>query len=159
MKLKYRYVIPLRSITKKNHQQLVKVNGRMIPVQSKAYKEFSKKAMAYIDLCVRPDKPIDYPINLKVWYIMPKNKDGTVPKKKLDLINLLQGTQDLLVDGGILEDDNVNIVSSVDGSKVIFGDCEPITIIEIYEVVNEEMYCRDGAENRAEGDDVAGSTA
>ena len=43
----------------------------------------------------------------------------------MDLINLLEATMDILVDAGILEDDNSNIVGGHDGSRVLYDKENP----------------------------------
>jgi Holliday junction resolvase RusA-like endonuclease len=55
--------------------------------------------------------PIGYKCNVKLVYYRGD-------RRKTDLVNLQEGTLDLLVEAGILEDDNYNIVASMDGSKV-----------------------------------------
>ena len=108
-------------VTKKNHNQMVMVKGRMIVIPSKPYKEYEKKALQYLP---HIESPIDYPINLKCNYYMET-------KRKCDLTNLLQATCDILVKHKILEDDNYTIVSSVDGSDVHYDKENPRVEIEI----------------------------
>lgn len=43
----------------------------------------------------------------------------------MDLVNLLESTCDILVDAGILEDDNSNIVAGHDGSRVLYDKNNP----------------------------------
>jgi Holliday junction resolvase RusA-like endonuclease len=52
-------------------------------------------------------------------------------KRRVDLTNLLNSTLDLLVQYGIILDDNRNIVYSVDGSRVLYDKAFPRTEIEI----------------------------
>lgn len=122
-------IIPINPVTKKNHGQIIpvkfkkanpitgeieeKIKNVMIP--SKPYVEYEKKCKQYMP---KLDKPIDYPINLKVTYYMET-------RRKCDLTNLLQATCDILVKYGILEDDNYSIVSSFDGSKAEYDRSSP----------------------------------
>lgn len=108
-------IIPIAPRTKKNSQRIVIVKGRPIIMPSKPYVEYEKKCKQYMP---KLDKPIDYPINLKVTYYMET-------RRKCDLTNLLQATCDILVKYGILEDDNYSIVASFDGSKAEYDKSSP----------------------------------
>ena len=116
-----KFNIDIQPVTKKNHGQIIRKNGRPIIIPSKQYKKYEKDCKDYIP---KIDKPIDYPINLKCIYYM-----GT--KRKVDLNNLLEASTDMLVHYGILEDDNSNIVYSHDGSYVSYDKEHPRTEITI----------------------------
>ena len=118
--------IPIEPRSKKNSQQLVKVRGRYMVIPSKPYKEYEKNCEQYIP---KLNKPIDFPINLKVLYYM-----GT--RRKCDLTNLLQATCDILVKYKVLEDDNYTIVSSLDGCKVYYDKDNPRCEIYIEKLDN-----------------------
>ena len=120
-------IIPLNPVTKKNHGQIIMLKGRPIMLPSKPYVEYEKKCKQYMP---KLDKPIDYPIKLKVTYYMET-------KRKCDLTNLLQASCDILVKYGVLEDDNYTIVASMDGSKVFYDKENPRCEIEIEEIANE----------------------
>lgn len=126
------YKIPGHPISKKNSMQMAtnKKTGKTFPVQSAAYKKYERLAKPYL----KPmSKPIEYPVNLKVTYWIKKNKDGSIPKTKVDLTNLLNATCDILVKYEILADDNCQIVTGFDGSRVIYtSDDEEYTEIEIF---------------------------
>ncbi len=69
-------------------------------------------------------EPIKDQVNLKcVFY----RKD----KRRCDLVNLLNSIQDILVESGVLEDDNYKIINSVDGSCVRYDKENPRVEIEI----------------------------
>ena len=102
-------------ITKKNHSNVVLIKGRPIVLPSKPYQEYEKKAKEFMP---KLDKPIDYPINLKVYYYMET-------KRKCDITNLLQATCDILVKYKVLMDDNYSIVASVDGTRVYYDKENP----------------------------------
>lgn len=125
------YKITGHPVSKKNSLQMAvnKTTGQKFPVQSAAYKKYEKLAKH----CLKPmGEPIDYPINLKVTYWLKKNKDGSIPKTKVDLTNLLNATCDVLVKYNILADDNCQIVASLDGTRVIYTSDEEYTEIEIF---------------------------
>ena len=113
-------VVPINPVTKKNHGNIVMVKGHPIMLPSKPYQDFEKKCREYMP---KIDKPIDYPINLKVLYYMET-------KRKCDITNLLQATCDILVKYKILSDDNYSIVESVDGTRVLYDKEKPRS--EIY---------------------------
>ena len=120
----YSYFIPGIPVTKKNSQQMAfnPKTKRWFPVPSKAYKRFEKNAEEAFAKRDVPTSPIDCPVIVVCTYIFPKNKDGTIPKKRPDLSNLLEATDDILVKYKILEDDNVSIVVSHDGSRACYTD-------------------------------------
>lgn len=124
-------VIPTNPITKKNHGRIVQKkfpSGKSVPIMlpSEAYKKYELFAKDYMP---KLTEPINKPINLKVLYYM-----GT--KRACDITNLLQATCDVLVKYKIIEDDNYNIVSSVDGTKVYYDKENPRT--EIYIEIQKE---------------------
>lgn len=129
MKLGYKFTIPVKPRTKKNHSQLVTLKtGKQLMLPSKAYREFLKEITKFFK-----DKEyvvINAPINLKC--IFYKDKDY-----RSDLVGYLQAIQDALVDVGFLFDDNAKIVVSTDGSRVMLDRANPRIEIEITEVTNE----------------------
>lgn len=102
-------------ITKKNHNQMVMVKGKLIIIPSKPYKEYEQMAKQFMP---QLDEPIDYPVNLKVSYFMGN-------RRKCDITNLLQATCDILVKYKVLADDNYTIVSSTDGTRVFYDKENP----------------------------------
>ena len=115
-------IIPITPITKKNNSQILTnfKTGKPFIAPSKQYMQYERDAKHFIP---RLKEPINEPVNVQCLYYMPT-------KRKVDLVNLLEGTCDLLVKFGVLEDDNADIVVSHDGSRVIKGDLNPRT--EIY---------------------------
>lgn len=122
-------VICGRPITKKNSSRIVTCGGypRLLP--SKAYVHYQKDSLRQIT--GRDRVKIDQPINLKVLYYMPT-------RHRVDLVNLLEATCDILVDAGVLADDNSKIVVSHDGSRVLYDKDNPRTEIYI-ENIKEMM--------------------
>ena len=112
-------------ITKKNHQQIIKVKGRTYVIPSKEYKKYEKDCAAFIDAL--PFTTFDCPVNVECVYYMPT-------RRSVDLVNLQEATLDVLVKYGILLDDNSNIVASMDGSRVLYDKENPRTEIEITEL-------------------------
>ena len=112
-------------ITKKNSQQIVYA-GRPMIVASKQYKAYREQCMLTIPAECKTG--IDYPVNLKCVYYMATDR-------RVDLCNLLEATCDILVDAGVLKDDNRKIVTSHDGSRVAIDRKNPRVEIEITEVV------------------------
>lgn len=111
--------------TKKNSQQIFKgANGRNFISPSKAYKQYEKDCLAFMP---KPDRTIDYPVNIKALYFMPT-------RRKVDLCNLHEALCDVLVKYGVIEDDNSRIVVSMDGSRVLYDKYNPRTEVEIVEV-------------------------
>lgn len=111
--------------TKKN--SLRAFNGRVLP--SKAYSEYARAALPQL-LGIQTDM-IRTPVNVRCLYFMQT-------RRKVDLVNLLEGTLDLLVAAGILEDDNSRIVAGMDGSRVTYDKTNPRVEVEIMEADNEE---------------------
>ena len=138
------YKIPGRAISKKNSLRMVlnRKTFKIMPIQSEAWKKYEKHAKQYL----KPLRdPIDFPVNIKVTYWIHKNKDGSMPKTKLDLTNLLAGTDDLLVKYRILDDDDSRTLMGHDGSRVYYTSIgEEYTEIEIQSfIINEEVSDRD----------------
>lgn len=102
--------IPMKTPSKKNSQQIIFAHGKPRIVQNSRYYQFEKDCGYWLK---KYELHIDYPINLKCLFYVPD-------KRRRDLTNLLNAIQDTLVKYGVLEDDNSEIVNSVDGSRIIF---------------------------------------
>ena len=111
--------------TKKNSQRMVRAGLRMIPIYSKAYEEYRDEFVWQVP--GEKKRAISFPVNVKCVYYMRTHR-------KVDLVNLLEATCDLLVEAGVLEDDNCMIVASHDGSCVKYDKTNPRVEIEIKEV-------------------------
>ena len=120
-------VVPGQPVTKKNSQQILvnKKTGRPFVSPSKQYKQYKSACAEYLSEIV--DTPIDYPVQVTCVYYMPT-------RRRVDLTNLMEATHDILVDYGILEDDNCRIVQSVDGSRVDYDKDNPRVDITITKV-------------------------
>lgn len=117
----YQTIIPLSPRSKKNSQVIAKRNGRIFIVQSKLYRQYEKECLKMIE---PPEKPISDPVNVKMLFFMPT-------RRKCDLVNMENACLDILVRAGVLEDDNHNIVYSMDGSRVFYDKESPRTEITI----------------------------
>lgn len=132
----WQYTIDGVARSKKNSQKIIVARGRPMILPSDAYKRYEAQAEQY--LRNKPEKPIDAPVQITCIYLMPLNKDGSKPRRPLDLVNLLEATCDILVKYKIIADDNAHIVKSVDGSRVFYVAEEPKTYITIMEINDEE---------------------
>ena len=118
------FTIPIEPKTKKNSQQIIIVNGRLMIVPSKAYKEFESEALWYV-----PRLAIDYPVNVKALFYMKT-------KRKVDLTNLLEALDDVLVKAECVMDDNFHIIESHDFSRVLYDKENPRIEVEIERSIN-----------------------
>lgn len=89
--------------------------GRVSLIPSKAFVDYQKVFLSQVR---RPKQTIDQPVNVQAVYYMPT-------RHRVDITNLLSATHDLLVDAGVLEDDNSKIVVGVDGSRVLYDKENP----------------------------------
>lgn len=122
--------IPIAPRTKKNSMQIITVKGRPMLIPSKLYKQYEKDCKPFMPVLRQPKPYICSPVNVKCTYYMPT-------RRRVDLTNLLEATDDMLVHYGVLEDDNSNIIVSHDGSRVYYDKENPRTEIEIEEIKDE----------------------
>lgn len=122
--------------TKKNSPRVVERKGKPVVLPSKAYETYCNKCLNYLRRCKIPKDilPIKEPVNVQVLYYMPTNR-------RVDLTNLLEATDDILVDAGILEDDNSDIVMGHDGSRVYKGEEYPRAVVYIQMKESGEIIC------------------
>lgn len=108
--------------TKKNSSQMIpRKNGSWFPMPSKAYKEFEAACAEFMP---KLKEPISYPVNVKMLFYMPT-------RRRVDLGNLQAALLDILTHYGVIEDDNSDIVVSMDGSKVFKKQPIPRAEVEI----------------------------
>lgn len=119
-------IIKGKPITKKNSMRMVtnKKTGRVFPIPSKQFVTYQKLFLSQVR---RPKQTIDQSVNVQAVYYMPT-------RHRVDITNLLSATHDLLVDAGVLEDDNPKIVVDVDGSRVFYDKENPRVEIITLEV-------------------------
>lgn len=58
-------------------------------------------------------------------------------RHRVDLVNLLQATCDILVKAGIIEDDSSKVIAGHDGSRVLYDKENPRVEITLSEVCDE----------------------
>lgn len=110
--------------TKKNSQRIFKGRGgQPFLVPSAAYAQYEKDCLRQIH---SPRQPVAA-VNLKCVYYMPN-------RRRVDLVNLMEATCDILVKAGVLDDDCAAVVAGHDGSRVKYSKECPRTEIEITEV-------------------------
>ena len=119
-----KFTIKLPPITKKNHQQIIfnRNTGHRMVIPSPQYKQYEHDAAWFM-----PPKKAEGQVNIKALFYMPT-------RRRVDLTNLLEAINDILVKYGVIEDDNSNVVVSVDGSRVLYDKENPRTEVEITEV-------------------------
>lgn len=119
----YEAIIPLNPRTKKNSQKIIKNKrtGSLMVVQNDRYLQYERDAGWFLK---KIPQPISEPVNVKCIFY---RKDRT----RCDLTNLLEAIDDILVNYGILADDNFNIIVGHDGSRVYVDKNRPRTEIEI----------------------------
>ena len=130
MKKVFSYVIPVNPVGKKNSENIYinRKTGKAFISQNDRYKEFEIAASYF--LRPKPDKPIDYPVNVKVLYYRNTHR-------RVDKTNLESAICDVLVKYGILEDDNRDIVAGTDFSRVYYDRDNPRLEIEITPLTEE----------------------
>lgn len=117
--------IPGDPVTKKNSQQIIRLpNGKRKIKPSERFESYQEAAGWFIPQSAK--KRLSAPQNVKCVYYMKTHR-------RVDLVNLLEATCDILVHYGVLEDDNSKIVVSHDGSRVLYDKENPRAEIEIEE--------------------------
>ena len=123
------YTIYGDPVTKKNSPRIVNAGKYPRVLPSKAYLQYRADAIAQITGTKRLH--IASPVNLKVVYYMRT-------KRRVDLVNLIEATCDILVDAGVLDDDNSRIVVGHDGSRVEYDKQNPRAEITITPMAAQE---------------------
>lgn len=109
------FVLYGRPITKKNSSRIItKPYPRLIP--SKQYVSYEENCLMQISGKYRQN--ISDRCNLKCVYYMPT-------RQKVDLLNLMGATCDILVKANVIEDDNCKIIAMHDGSYVTYDKNNP----------------------------------
>lgn len=127
MRLEFTIFAP--PITKKNHSQIIKVNGRPMLIPSKEYRQYEKDVAPFMP---KLNKPIDFPVNVQA--VFYKNT-----KRQVDLPNLIACLHDVLVKYGVVADDCREIIYAVDGSRVFYDKQNPRTEVLITSIPEEEF--------------------
>lgn len=118
-------MLPGEPRTKKNSGRIVMAGGKPMLLPSKQYKEYREICLWKIPAWQKAR--IAEPVNVCCVYYMKT-------KRKVDLCNLLEATCDILVDAGVLADDNSDIIVGHDGSRVCYDKLDPRAEITITKV-------------------------
>lgn len=121
-------IIPFAPVSKKNHQQIIRIGGVPRIIQSKQYRNYEKAAVLHLNMVYKAFGlvPVEGPVNVQMVFYMPT-------RRRVDLVNLQEAALDVLVRGEVLADDNSKIVVSMDGSRVSYDKERPRTEIVITE--------------------------
>ena len=84
----------------------------------------------------KPRRPIDFPVNIR--YRFFTKIDYINSKAKIDGSNLVEAMNDILVDQGIILDDNIRIVAGTDGTRVYHDKDNPRVEICITRMPEED---------------------
>lgn len=117
--------------TKKNSQRIIRIGrgSRIIP--SKAYMDYAEECALQLLAQRATNTGIDYPVNVCCIYYMPT-------RRKVDLVNLLEATCDILKDNYVVLDDSCDIIAGHDGSRVEYDKQNPRVEITITKIEPEE---------------------
>ena len=97
--------------SKKNSRMLVHSNGRSFLLPSERYREWEKNAKSVISLYGRPAAPFkSASLSIRIYH-------GDAVRR--DTNNATQGIQDVLVEMGVIEDDNWMVIGSPEVSHFI----------------------------------------
>jgi Holliday junction resolvase RusA-like endonuclease len=126
-----KYIIKGDPRTKKNSPKIAGA-GKRCPICKKHEKQWIRQGAAHDDyaelakLQIRPlpPRPIECPVNVKCLFYMKT-------RRIVDGLNLQATIDDLLVDVGVLKDDNSRIVAGHDGSRVLYDKDNPRVEITI----------------------------
>lgn len=110
---------------KKSNQRVVLAGRRIVKIDTPKYKAWHKSALHQLANCITPTYPIDVPVILTVKFYMKT-------RNRVDLSNLYEGIQDVLVEFGVLKDDNYTIVTGHDGSRVFYDKENPRMEVTIW---------------------------
>lgn len=120
--------------SKKNSQQIFRgKGGRPFITQSQQYKDYER--MCLNQIMEKHRQRIDSPVNVQCVFYMPT-------RRKVDITNLTAAVHDILVKGGVLADDNRNIVAGMDGSRVFYDRDKPRVEIEITPMMDYTQWQR-----------------
>ena len=100
----FSYIFRGEVASKKNSRRIVTVRGRPVPIPSKKYVAWEKYARQVILSSGRPGTPFPAAIlTIRIYH-------GDMVRR--DTNNSTQGIQDVLVEMGVLEDDNWMVIGS-----------------------------------------------
>ena len=94
----------------------------MFIIPSEAFKQYERDAGYFVNRYSR--MKINEPVNVECRFYMKT-------RRLCDLTNLLEAIDDILVNAGVLVDDNYSIIAGHDGSRVFYDKANPRTEIFI----------------------------
>lgn len=115
--------------------------GKNLLLPSVQYMEFEKEVVKHVTHLFGNLEPINTPVNLKAIFYRDR-------AYKSDLVNYMQALCDALVKSGLLSDDNVNIVHSIDGSRVYTDKDNPRIEVTITKVESDDSDRQGSSNNR-----------
>ena len=140
--LRYSYTFRGEVASKKNNRQLVQVKGRgAVLLPSKRYREWDREAKRVILAYGRPQRPFaSARLTIAIYH-------GDAVRR--DTNNATQGIQDVLVEMGVLEDDNWMVIGSpevlhfVDVAdprmEVTVTETEPVDYKAVFKAARKEF--------------------
>lgn len=116
--------------TKKNSMQIRRSGSRVWLAQSEAYRQYQQDCILQTPGSARMG--ICEPVNVRCVYYMAR-------RSRVDLLNLMAATLDILVAAGVLADDNSRIAAAHDGSRVKLDRQRPRVEITITQMREEQI--------------------
>ena len=117
--------------TKKNSQRIIRVGRGSKILPSEAYMDYAGECSLQLVAQRATNAGIDYPVNVACVYYMPT-------RRKVDLVNLLEATCDILKDNFVVVDDNCSVIAAHDGSRVEYDKQCPRVEIEITRIERDD---------------------
>lgn len=114
--------------TKKNSQRILMAGNKRFISPSKAYEKYAEEFIVQVPRTAR--RSISEALSVRCVYYMQT-------RRRVDLVNLLEATDDLLVRALVIEDDNSKIVASHDGSRVLYDKQNPRVEITIERLIED----------------------
>lgn len=132
----YHFTIYGVAATKKNSQVIAfnQTTHKPFISQNPRYKAWCKEVIKQLNAWTdRPQLPFDVPVRLT--YIFYKDT-----KRLCDDLNLSAAMDDILVQAGVLADDNRDCVESHDGTRVLYDKSNPRVEVTITEMKGWEQW-------------------
>ena len=117
--------------TKKNSQRIIRMGRFSSILPSEAYMDYAEECAVQLLAQRATNVGISYPVNVCCVYFMQTHR-------KVDLVNLLEATCDILKDNYVVMDDNSDIIASHDGSRVEYDKANPRVEITITKIEPEQ---------------------
>lgn len=123
----YTYTIAGNPRPKKNNMRPARrKNGSLMLIQSQNYLDYANAAAPQLQAQLQKNHHDAIADAVNVQMIFYRSD-----RRRTDLVNLENAVLDILVQANILADDNYNIVTAMDGSRVYYDKYNPRTEITI----------------------------